>query len=243
MEQNLKLSRDTGALLSDPTVFRRLIGRLLYLTITRLDLTFSIHRLSQYMDNPREPHLQAAYHILQYVKSTPGHGLLFRANSSFQIKAFIDSDRDSCPNTWRSIAGYCVFLRDSLVSSKSKKQQIVSHSSAEVEYRPMATTTCEIVWLLTLLSDLQVSHSNSAHLFCDDTTALHVAANPIFYERTKQIEVGCHFVRDKLQAAVIKTFLVASQHQLADVLIKDLGRQQVSTLIIEMIVHSIYSPS
>ncbi|KAF5457813.1 hypothetical protein F2P56_021891 [Juglans regia] len=203
MEQNLKRSKDTGALLSDPTVFKKLIGRLLYLTIIRPDLTFSVHRLSQFMDKPHEPHLKVACRILQYVKSTSGHDLFFPTNSSLQIKAFIDSDWGSCPDTRRSVTGYCVFLGDSLVPWKSKKQQTVSRSSAEAEYRSMTTTTCEIVWLLTLLSDFQVSHSNNVHLFCDNTTALHIAVNPVFYGRTKHIELDFHFVRDKLQAGVI----------------------------------------
>ncbi|KAF5472623.1 hypothetical protein F2P56_009325 [Juglans regia] len=172
IEQNLKLSKDSGILLADPTIFRRLIGRLLYLTITRPDLTFSVHWLSQYMDKPREPYLQ--------------------------IKAFTDSDWASCPDTRKSTTGYCVFLGDFLVSWKSKKLQTISRSSAEAEYRSMATTTCEIVWLLSLLSDFRISHSNSAHLFCDNTAALHIAANPVFHERTKHIELDCHFVRDKL---------------------------------------------
>lgn len=83
MKQNLKISRHDGDLLHDPTVFIRLIGHILYLNITQPDLSFSVHRLSQYMDRPQQPHLQAAYHILQYVKHSPGYGLCFPTQNDF----------------------------------------------------------------------------------------------------------------------------------------------------------------
>ncbi|KAF5463154.1 hypothetical protein F2P56_019090 [Juglans regia] len=194
LEQNIKLSKDAGDLMSDPTVYRRLIGRLLYLILTRPNLCYSVNRLSQYMAQPRQPHLQAAYKILQCIKGTLGHGLFFPATNTLSPKASVDSDWTSYIDNRRSTSGYCVCLGDSLVSWKTKKQTIVSRSSAEVEYRSIASTTCEIIWFFNLLSNFGISHPHSAQFFCDSQAALHIDANPIFHERTKHIELDCHFI-------------------------------------------------
>ena len=116
MDPNLKLSQEEGELLEDAGQYRRLIGRLLYLTITRPDLSYSVNCLSQFLAKPRIPHLQAAYRVLQYIKGTVGQGLYFAASSEVQLKTFADSDWASCPNTRRSISDFYVFIGDSLVS-------------------------------------------------------------------------------------------------------------------------------
>ena len=101
MEANLKLTQDDGELLEDPSMYRRVIGKLLYLTITRPDISFAVNRLSQFLSKPRVPHYKATMRILQYLKSSPGRGLFYPANSELHLKAFVDSDWAACSDTRR----------------------------------------------------------------------------------------------------------------------------------------------
>ena len=124
------------------------MGKLLYVTLTRPDITHAVHRLSQFLVQPREPHMKAALRVLQYIKGTPCQGIYFPAKSDFHLRAFCDADWARCPDTRRSLTGYCMFLVNFLISWRSKKLSVVSRSSVEAKHKSMATTTYELVWLL-----------------------------------------------------------------------------------------------
>ena len=120
MERGLKLF-DKGDLLKDPGHYKRLVGRLIYLTVSRPDITYFIHVLSRFMHQPCKLHMEAALRVMRYLKTAPGQGLFFSSNSDFRLRAYYDSDWAGCPITRRSTTGYRVFLGPSLVSWRSKR--------------------------------------------------------------------------------------------------------------------------
>lgn len=243
IEQNHKLGLASGELLEDPELYRRLVGRLLYLAVTRPDLAYSVHILSQFMQEPRIEHWEAALRVVRYLKGTPGQGILLSADCDLTLQGWCDSDWAACPVTRRSLTGWLVFLGKSPVSWKTKKQHTVSRSSAEAEYRSMAAITCELKWLKGLLLSLGVNHPKAIKLFCDSQSALHIAKNPIFHERTKHIEVDCHFVRDAITEGLISPSHVSTSSQLADIFTKALGKMQFDNLLSKLGIFDPHAPT
>ncbi|XP_015164840.1 uncharacterized mitochondrial protein AtMg00810-like [Solanum tuberosum] len=129
LELNVKYRCGEGDLLPDPTIFRQLVGSLNYLTITRHDISFAVQQVSQFMQAPRHLHLVAVRCIIRYLLGTSTRGLFFPSGSLIRLNAFSDSDWAGCPDTCRSVSGWCMFLGESLISWKSKRQDSVSKSS------------------------------------------------------------------------------------------------------------------
>ena len=212
-----------GDPLDSPNYYQKLVGKLIYLTITRPDISFAVSLVSQHMHAPTVVHLCMVKRILRYLKKTIGRGIVMRRNGHTDIIGFSDSDWAGNTIDRRSTTGYCMFVGGNLVSWKSKKQPVVARSSAEAEYRAMAAASCEMVWLKNLLTDLGFSPTSPMKLFCDNQAAMHIAANPVFHERTKHIEVDCHFIRQQVQSKVIQTHYIRSSDQLADAFTKVLS--------------------
>lgn len=209
LETNVKLTttefdestgRKGDTLLADASVYQRLIGKLLYLTITRPAISYTVQTLSQFMQQPKRSHWEAAIRVVKYLKLAPGQGILMSSSSSHELTCWCDAEWAACPNTRRFVTCYLVKFGSSLVSWKSKKQQTVSRSSAEAEYRSMASAVAEVTWLLGLFQELGVQITQLVSVMSDSKAALQIASNPIFHERTKHIEIDCHFIRDKIKS-------------------------------------------
>ncbi|KAK8943380.1 hypothetical protein KSP40_PGU006061 [Platanthera guangdongensis] len=171
MDANHKLrahASDDDLPLQNLEYYRRLVGKLIYLTVTRPDISFAIGIVSRFMHAPRVSHLQAVERILRYLKAAPGEGLVYKpSNSTRALVAFFDADYASSLDDRRSTSGFCTYFGGHLITWKSKKQVVVARSSAEAEYRSMTSVVSELTWLESLLADLGVKLPSSAVLFCD----------------------------------------------------------------------------
>ncbi|XP_071738734.1 uncharacterized mitochondrial protein AtMg00810-like [Rutidosis leptorrhynchoides] len=243
MIPNVKLKADDGEELINPEKYRRIVGKLNYLTLTRPDIAFPVSVVSQFLSSPRTSHWNAVTHILKYLKGTPGRGILYQNHGHHTIEGFSDADYNGDPTTKRSTTGYCVFVGGNLVSWKSKKQNVVSRSSAESEYRAMAQTTCELIWVRNLLGEIGFAQSEPVDLWCDNKAAIHIASNPVFHERTKHIEVDCHFTREKLEEGIIRLSHVKSNEQLADIFTKALPGYCIRRFCGKLGMFNIYTPA
>jgi hypothetical protein len=141
---------------------------------------------------------------------------LLSSTSSLELRAYSNTNHGSDPTDRKSVTGFCIFLGDSLISWKSKKQSIISQSSTEAEYRVMASTTKEIVYLRWLLADMRVSFSHPTPMYCDNQSFIQIAHNSVFHERTKHIEIDCHLTRHHLKHGTIALPFVPSSLQIAD---------------------------
>lgn len=181
--------------------------------------------------------------VVRYLKFNPGQGILLSRVSSLQLHGWCDSDWAACPLTRRSFTGYFVQLGETPISWKTKKQPTVSRSSAEAEYRAMAFLSQELVWLKRLLHDLGVSHEQPMSIFSDNKSAIALSVNPVQHERTKHIQIDCHYIRDAILAGVVATTFVPSQQQLADILTKALGHRELQFFLRKLGICNVHAPT
>ncbi|GKB93685.1 uncharacterized mitochondrial protein-like protein, partial [Tanacetum coccineum] len=168
----------------------------------------------------RNNHLETANRVLGYLKATPGQGILLSRAGYPVLTAYCDSDWLGCPYTRRSRTGYLLFLGRTPISWRTKKQSVVSRSSAEAEYRAMASTVSEIIWVRWLLTN-----------------------NPVFHERTKHVEMDSYFVREIVESKEIIPMKISSKMQIADLLTKGLPGHQHQFLLGKIGITDLHAPS
>ncbi|RVW75547.1 Retrovirus-related Pol polyprotein from transposon RE1 [Vitis vinifera] len=243
MVPNVQLMPDDGDPFYNPERYRRVVGKLNYLTVTRPDIAYAVSVVSQFTSAPTIKHWAALEQILCYLKKAPSLGILYSSQGHTRIECFSDADWAGSKFDRRSTTGYCVFFGGNLVAWKSKKQSVVSRSSAESEYRAMAQATCEIIWIHQLLCEVGMKCTMPAKLWCDNQAALHIAANPVYHERTKHIEVDCHFIREKIEENLVSTDYVKTGEQLGDIFTKALNGTRVEYFCNKLGMINIYAPA
>jgi hypothetical protein len=225
MELNLHLSATDGEPLADPTRYRHIVGSLVYLGVTRPDISYSVHILSQFVSAPTQLHYSHLLRVLHYLRGTISRCLFFPRSTTLHLQGYSDATWASDSSDRRSLSAFCVFLGGSLIAWKTKKQTAVSRSSAEAELRALALLTAEVTWLRWLLEDFGVSMTSPTSLLSDSTGAISIARDPIKHELTN-IGVDASYTRTQVQGQVVALQYVSSELQLADFFTKAQTRAQ-----------------
>ncbi|CAA7036250.1 unnamed protein product [Microthlaspi erraticum] len=215
---------------SEPTYFRSLAGKLQYLTITRPDIQFAVNFVCQRMHSPTVSDFNLLKRILRYIKGTINMGLHIKKDKKMVLHAYCDSDYAGCKDTRRSTSGFCTMLGSNLISWSAKRQQTVSKSSTEAEYRALTAAAQEITWLSFLLRDLGVEQKEATVLKCDNKSAVYLSTNPALHNRSKHFDTDYHYVREQVALGLIETQHVPATQQLADIFTKSLPKKSFKEL-------------
>ncbi|RDX96421.1 hypothetical protein CR513_20926, partial [Mucuna pruriens] len=216
---NIKLMVKQGDPYSDPERYRKLVD------------------LISPLQAPCVDHWATVLCIFRYIKKIPGQGLLYEDKGDTHILGYCDADWAGSPIDRTSTTGFCIS------SEGNVKQNTVARSNAETEYQAMASATCELIWVKQLIQELKFADVQPMKLYCDNQATLHIAFNPVFHERTKHIEIDCHFVQEKLLAKEISTEFVNSNNQFADIFTKSLRRPQIQAISSKLGAYNLYVPT
>lgn len=168
IDPSVKLHQDSSMPFEDILSYIRLVGKLFYLTIIRSIIIFVTQHMSQFLSSPTTIHYDATSRVLKCLKGLHGIYTLFRRESSIQLLGFTNAYWAGCMDTRRSTSGYFFFNRWPLISWRAKKQQTISRSSYEAEYRALSFSSCELQWLLYFMQDLGVKCNKPYVLYCDN---------------------------------------------------------------------------
>jgi hypothetical protein len=167
-----------------------------YLTFIRSDLAYVVQQICLHMHDLRESHLAALKRLLLFVRGMVDLSLVLHRSSPAELVVYTDADWAGCPDTRRSTSDYAVFLGGNLVSWSSKRQPVVSRSSAEAEYQAVANGVAEATWLQQHLGKLHNPLTKTTLVYCDNLSAVYLSNNPVRHQRTKHVEIDLQFVCD-----------------------------------------------
>lgn len=222
VECGLKLRRNDEGKKINATLYKQMVGSLMYLTSTRPDIMHGVSLISRYMENPTESHLLAAKRILRYLRGTVDFGIFYKRGVKENLFGFCDSNYAGDVDDRKSTSGFVFIMSSGAISWSSKKQQIVTLSTTEAEFISAATCSCQVIWLRRLLEMLQCQQQGPTKVFCDNVSAIKISKNPVLHGRSKHIDVRYHFLRDLCNDGTVDLLFCRSEDQVADIMTKPL---------------------
>jgi hypothetical protein len=226
MVTGCKLSKDDDSPDVDHSSYRSMIGNLLYITASRLDIMHVVGMVGRYQAAPKQSHLLAVKRIFRYLKGTMDYGLWYPKNHNFPLSVYSDVDWANYVDERKITSGGAFFLGDSLVSWLSKKQGSISLSTIEDEYIVAATCCTQVLWMIQTLANLEVKCTASIPIHCDNTSAISLSKNHVFHSKTKHIPIKYHFLREQVTNTVVSLHYIPSKDQIVDIFTKPLAKAQ-----------------
>ena len=188
MSSSTKLSRDVASVEVDPTLYRSMISSLLYLTMSRPDIVFSVGVCARFQTAPKESHLTAVKWIIRYINGTFDYEIWHSGDSNECLAEYSDADWVGCIDDRKSTSNGCFYLGNNLVSWMSKKQNSICLSTAKAEYIAVASCCAQLLWMKKLLHDYGITQ-NTMCVFCDNMSAINLSKNPVQHSKSKHVEI------------------------------------------------------
>nr|GEW05590.1 hypothetical protein [Tanacetum cinerariifolium] len=229
MFSNTKLMKDEESESVDSTKYRGMIGSVLYLTASRLDIMFSVCLCARFQEAPKTSHLEAVKCIFRYIKGTTHLGLWYPKGTDIETVVYTDSDHDGDYVDRKSTSGICTFVGCCLTSWFSKKQTALTISTTKAEYVNARKASQQALWMKQAIIDCDIRLDN-VPIMCDNKGAIDLSKNPVHDSRTKYIKIRHHFLRDNVQKGHISIEKVSSVDNIADILTKPLKRESFNYL-------------
>jgi hypothetical protein len=221
---NGHLDLDLGGTLVDQKVYRSMIGSLLYLCASRPNIMLSVCMCARFQTTPKDCHLRAIKRIMRYLVLTPNLDLWYPTGSHFELLGYSDADYAGYKVDKKSTSRTCQFLRRSLVSWSSKKQNFVDLSMTEAEYAAAGSCCAQLLWMRQTLKDYSYT-MNHIPLLCDNESAIKIVYNPCEHSTTKHIDNRHHFLRDHAIRGDIVISHIGTNDQLANIFTKPLDEK------------------
>ncbi|KAJ1689041.1 hypothetical protein LUZ63_013196 [Rhynchospora breviuscula] len=206
------------------TLYRGIIGSLLYLTASRPDIMYAVCLCARYQANPKESHHKTVKRILRYVKGTQSLGLWYGKQIELDLIGYTDADFAGDRMDRKITSGTCQFLGGSLVSWSSRKQTSVALLTAEAEYVAAGSCCTQLLWMMQTLRDYELEFQK-VPILCDNTSAILISKNPVLHSRINHIEIRHHFIRDHVEKDDVELVHVDTKEQIADVFTKSMPTQ------------------
>jgi hypothetical protein len=217
-----KLSLEDDSPKVDQTMYRSMIGSLLYSTTTRPDIMQVVGIVGRFQPAPRESHLKVVKIIFRYLQGTLEFGLWYPKYKKFNLIAYTNADWACNIDDRKNTSGGAFFLGKSLVAWSSNKKTSTSLSTIEDEYIVVASCCTQFLWMKQTLEDLQIKYNNHININCDNTSAIRISKNLVMHSKTKHILIKFHFIRYQVTHKLIKIIHVDTKEHIVDIFTKPL---------------------